>query len=325
MNLRVPKIPRALTNFPVVFEATPAAPIAGAYTPFIIRASGDKAPDVSGPLKEEIHQVEINNQGPYHSNFSENIAVAVIEEAPFSITLETPPTPIVQRGVLKLKVRAQRNEGYDEPITLRFLWNPPGIGSPANIKLEKGQTEIDYEINANADAPTGDWQVCVLADANTPKGPVFVSSTLVPLKVSEPWLTAIIDLSATEQGRNTPVIAKLEYLTKFDGKAKAELMGLPHGTKTNTIEFAHGTAELNFPVEVAKDAAVGKHNGLFLRIEVPNNGSTVLHQTGHEGTLRIDKPTVNVVAAKPKEEKPKDNKPATKPLSRLEQLRQQAK
>jgi hypothetical protein len=165
----------------------------------------------------------------------------------------------------------------------------------------------------------------VLADANTPKGPVFVSSSLVPLKVAEPWLTATIDLSATEQERNVPVLCKLDHLTAFEGKAKAELMGLPHGTKTNPIEFTHGTAELTFPIEVAKDAAIGKHNGLFLRIEVPNNSTTVLHQTGHGGTLRIDKPSPKEVAAKPKDAPKTENKPTAKPLSRLEQLRQKAK
>ncbi|MFC7338836.1 pre-peptidase C-terminal domain-containing protein [Haloferula chungangensis] len=324
MSMHVPEIPRSLTSFPVVFEAQADAAIAGGYVPFTIRSTGDKAPQVSGPLKEEIHHVEVNNQGPYHSTFSEKIAVAIIEEAPFTITLETPPTPIVQRGILKLKVRAHRQDGFDEAINLRFLWNPPGIGSPTNLKLEKGKNEIDYEINANADAPGGEWQVCVLADANTAQGPVFVSSSLVPLKVVEPWVTATIDLSATEQSRNVPVLCKLEYLTTFKGKAKAELMGLPHGTKTKPIEFPHGTADLTFPIEVAKDAAVGKHNGLFLRIDVPDQGTTILHQTGHGGTLRIDKPSQKEVAAKPKADKAKENKPAAKPLSRLEQLRQKA-
>jgi hypothetical protein len=324
LSMQVPPIPRSLNNFPVVFEATPEAPIAGAYHSFTIRATGDKAPKVSGPLREEIHHVEVNNQGPYHSTFSEKIAVAIIDEAPFSISLDTPSTPIVQKGILKLKVRAHRIDGFDAPITLRFLWNPPGIGAPDTIKLEKSESEIDYEINANADAPGGEWQIGMLAEANTPRGPVLVSSSLVPLKVCEPWLSATIDLNATEQGSNVPLICKLEHTTPFEGKARAELMGLPHGTKTKAIEFTQDTKQLTFPIEVAKDAAVGKHSALFLRIHIPHNNSTVLHQTGHGGTLRIDKPSPKQAAAKPTE-KPKDMQPAAKPLSRLEQLRQKAK
>ncbi|MEP4079651.1 peptidase [Haloferula sp.] len=325
MSMHTPPIPRALNSFPVVFEAKADAPLSGAYHPFKITATGDKAPNVSGPLREVVHHIEVNNQGPYHSTLSEKIAVAVVDEAPFSISLDTPVTPIVQRGTLKLKVRAHRKDGFDAPITLRFLWKPPGIGAPNTLKLEKGKNEIDYEINANADAPVGDWQVCIQADANTPKGPVFVSSSLVPLKVREPYLKATIDLSATEQGRNVPLLCKFEHLTKFDGKARAELMGLPHGTKTKQLDFTHGTAELTFPIEVTKDAAVGKHNGLFLRLHIPHKGSTILHQSGHGGTLRIDKPSPKKIAAKPKDEKAKESKPSTKPLSRLEQLRQKGK
>ncbi|MEM9238137.1 MAG: hypothetical protein AAGB14_15305, partial [Verrucomicrobiota bacterium] len=321
VSMKAPPIPRSLNNFAVVFEAAPDAPLAGSYVPFTIAATGDKAPQVSGPLKEAIHHIEVNNRGPYHSTRSEKIAVAVVEEAPLSITLDPPRTPVVKRGVLKLKVRAQRAEGYDGDVTLRFLWKPPGVGAPNTIKLEKGKLEAEYELNANADAPNGDWQVAVLAEANTPKGPVMVSSSLVPLKVAEPWVTATIDLSATEQGRDAPVLCKLEHLSKFDGKAKAELIGLPPGATTQPIEFTHGTPEITFPIQIKPDAKVGKHSGLFLRIHVPHNGTTVLHQTGHGGTLRIDKPAPKKVAAKPKEEKPKDKQPAAKPLSRLEQLR----
>ncbi|MGB6219814.1 hypothetical protein [Haloferula sp.] len=325
IRMHVPPIPRSLNSFPIVLEAAADAPIAGGYHSFTIRATGDKAPEVSGPLREEIHHIEVNNQGPYHSTFSEKIAVAVVDEAPFTLSLDTPPTPIVQRGTIKLKVRAQRKDGFDEAITLRFLWKPPGIGSPATIKLEKGKSEIDYEINANADAPAGDWKICMLAEANTPNGPVVVSSSLVPLKVTEPWLTASIDLSATEQGRNISVISQFEHLKKFEGVAKAELMGLPHGTKTKPLEFVHGTEQITFPIEVAKDAAVGKHSALFLRIQIPDNSSTILHQTGHGGTLRIDKPSPKQVASKTEDQKPKDKNPSAKPLSRLEQLRKQAK
>ncbi len=329
VTMIVPPVPRALNDFPVVFEAAPDAPVEGNYYNFIIRATGDKAPDITGPLREEIHHIEVNNEGPYHSTFSEKIAVAVTNESPFSLTLDTPSVPIVKNGTLKLKVRAQRVEGYKEPITLRFLWKPPGIGTPVTIQLDGDKSEADYEINANADAPPGDWQICVLGEANTPQGPIIVSTPLIPLKVAEPFVTATINLAATEQGRNTPVLCKLGQLAPFDGNARAELIGLPHGTKTTPIEFNKDAAEITFPIDIAADAAVGKHSGLFLRIDVPANGSTILHQTGQGGTLRIDtpappKPDAPVVA-KQETPAPAENQPTAKPLTRLEQLRQQAK
>lgn len=327
VTLGAPMVPRSINAFPVLFEAAADAPIAGAWQSFTVRATGENTPEVAGPLKEEVHQIEINNQGPYHSVFSEKIAVAVIDEAPFHLELETPAVPIVKNGTLQLKVRATRNDGFIEPVTLRFLWNPPGLGSPATINLEKEQNETTYELNANGDAPPGEWQVAVLGEANTPQGPVVVSTSLVTLRVAEPYLTATIDLSATEQGKKVPVLCKVEHLAPFTGSATAELMGLPHGTSTAPIEFSSDQAELTFPVEVAADATVGKHNGLFLRIRVPENGSTILHQTGQGGTLRIDAPAPAPVAANTAEATPApaaESAEPAKPLSRLEQLRQRA-
>ena len=256
VSLRVPPIPRSTSSFPVLFEAAADAPVDGGWHAFAIHSAGDNAPPVSGPLVEEVHHIEINNQGAYHSTRSEKIAVAVTEPAPFSLVVDAPPAPLVARGMLRLGAHLQRAEGFDAPVTLRMLWNPPGIGSPTTVRIDQGKSEAGYEINANPDAPVAEWQVCVLAEADTPDGPVIVSSELVPLRVVDPWVSASIDLGATEQGRNVPVLCKLEQHREFPGKARAELLGLPHGATTQAVEFDKDTGEITFPVEVAADAAV---------------------------------------------------------------------
>ncbi|MGB1130926.1 MAG: hypothetical protein ACPG4K_12805 [Haloferula sp.] len=215
-------------------------------------------------------------------------------------------------------------EGYKKPITLRLPWKPPGIGAPDTVKIEADKNEAHYELNANADIEPGEWQLTVLGIAETDQGQVLVSSGFAPLTVAERSVTGTIQLGATTQGQDVTVLCQLEAEAPFEGKASAELIGLPHGATAGALEFTHETKELSFPVSVAKDATVGKHNGLFLRIRVPFQDGTILHQTAHGGTLRIDKPQP-AVAKKPDHKKPEDNPPAKKPLSRLEQLRQQAK
>jgi len=137
-----------------------------------------------------------------------------------------------------------------------------------------------------------------------------------------------LDLAATGQGKDTAMLAKVEMLKPFDGEASVELLGLPHGATTPILKFAKDQTELTFPITVAADAAVGKHNGVFCRVHVPENGTTILHQAAMGGTLRIDKPAPAPVAkADAPPEKPDAQAKAgtTKPLSRLEQLRQRAK
>lgn len=324
VSMEVPEIPRSLNNFPLLFRAAADAPISGGYHHFRIRSTGEKTPAVDGPLKETIHHIEINNQGPYHSWDSEDIAVAVIEEAPFHIRLDPPAAPIVPRGTVKLGVHIDR-QGYNGKINLRLLWRPPGIGAPEVVPVAEKKDHALYEINATEEAPTGEWKLAVLAEATTPKGPVIVSSEFVTLRVAEPWLSATIDLGATEQGKDTSVSCQLEHAREFDGEGQAELIGLPHGATTSSQTFTSEATNITFPVTVSKDAVVGKHSGLFLRMRIPDSSGKVLHQCAQGGVLRIDKPRPKV-AAKPATPAPKTTpgKPAAKPLSRLEQLRKQA-
>lgn len=328
VTLNSPVFHRSVNATPVVFEAAADAPVAGSLHRFKVKATGD-TPPVEGALRDIVHHVEVNNQGSYHSAECDRIAVAVTDEAPFHLELEPPAVPIVKNGSMQLKVRATRKEGYKEAINLRFLWNPPGIGTPVTVTMPGDQSETLYEVNANGDAAPGEWQVGVLGEANTPQGPVLVSTSLATLKIADPYLGMTIDMAATEQGKPTTVICKVEYPGNFTGNATAELLGLPHGAKTRPVSFPHGQAEIHFPVEIAGDAAVGKHTALFCRVNVPENGTTILHQVGQGGTLRIDKPAATAPPPPPVakgEDKPAaPAPPAEKPLSRLEQLRQKSK
>ncbi len=328
VTMQSPPIPRTITTFPVVFEAAAEAPVAGGLYAFSLHPTGD-APSLTGKLIDTIHHVDVNNEGPYHSASFDRIATAVTVEAPFKIDLDEPAVPIVKNGTLGLRVRVARNAGYAEKITVRFLWNPPGISGPLTLDIPGDQSEISYELNASNDAAVAEWQVCVLAEANTPQGPVLVASALTRLKVAEPYFTMTLDLAATEQGKPTSMLAKIEMIHPFEGKASVELLGLPHGATCPPLTFTKEQSTLTFPITVDADAKIGKHNNLFCRVNVPENGTTILHQTAINSTLRIDAPSpaavakVETIAAKPVDAQPKVE--AAKPLSRLEQLRQRVK
>ncbi len=326
--MRCPAVPRSISSFPVVFEAAADASVAGGLHAFSLRSTGDAAP-LSGQLTDTIQHIDINNEGSYHTASFDRIATAVTAEAPFKVDLETPQIPVVKNGALGLKVNVVRSKDYAEKVVVRFLWNPPGISGPITLDIPGDQSEILYELNANNDAAVGEWQVCVLAEANTPQGPVLVSSALVPLKIAEPHISMTLDLAATEQGKNAAMLAKIEVNQPFEGAAKVELLGLPHGVTASVATFTKDQTELILPIAVAADATVGKHNGIFCRVSVPSNGTSILHQTAAGSTLRIDTPAPAPVAKKSAEPAtptatPPPTEPA-KPLSRLEQLRQRAK
>lgn len=329
IRLITPPIPKSLNSFPVIFEAAPDAPLGVFLQKFKIRAVGEGAPpDSTGPLSDTVNHIEVNNEGVYHSYTTERIPTAVIEQVPFSIELEAPAVPIVKNGKLMLKMRTTRAEGFGGVIVTRFLWSPAGISGPANIDIAPDKTEAEYELNANADAAVGTWEVCVTAESDTPNGKRTVSSRFVPLTIAEPYLNFSLDLAAGFVGQPSAIVAKIEHLREFQGQATAELLSLPHGVTSTPVAFTKDQVEITFPLTLSAEAKPGKTTGLLCKVMVPENGQQILHLTGQGGTLRIDPAPVKEEPkpdAKPAETPPQEvagTQPAAKPLSRLEQLRQ---
>lgn len=326
VKIDVDLAPRNVTSFPVVFEANAEAPVAGSLYQLQVR---DPKTDLPGPVKEEIHHIEVNNAGTYHSTTGERHAIAVIEEAPFLIDLHVPPVPIVRNGTMTLKITATRKEGFTNKIKVTLPWKPPGIGAPTSVEIPKEKNEITMQINANGDAPTTAWRIAVTGEASTDQGPVLVSSKLEPLKIAEPYVSMTIEMAASEPGKNTDMICKLEHHQTFEGEAQVTLHGLPHGATSKPMKITKDQTELIFPLEITKEARLGKHTNVFAQIIVTENGHPIPHTVGSGGTLRLDPPPP--APKKEDEKKEEANKDETtepakkKSLSRLEQLRQAQK
>lgn len=309
-------IPESLNNFPVIFEAAPDAPLGSTLQGFTVSATGDVA--ATAALTDTIHLIEINNEGTYHSIQTDRIPTAVTSPLPFTIAADAPPTPIVHNGKLMLKLRATRSGDFQGKITARLPWFPAGISGPVSIEIPPDKTEADYELNASADAATGTWQICVIAESDTPQGRRAAASSFVPLTVAEPYLTFTLDLAAGQIGVPSAMLAKIDTLREFAGQATAELQALPHGVTSTPVTFTKDQQEITFPLAISSEAKPGKTTGLLCKVSVPENGAPVIHHTAQGGTLRID-------PAPKTEDKPKpqaaSGKPDAKPLSRLEQLR----
>lgn len=310
-------VPKSINSFPVIFEADPGAPLAATLQPFTIRAVDS---DLTGALSDTINLIEINNVGVFHSVSLDRIPLAVTSPAPFSIELLAPKNPIVANGTKMLKMRVNRRDGFKNKITTRFLWSPPGISCPASTEIAPDKSEAEYEINASADAPEGKWQVCVVAEADTPTGRRIVSSQLVTLDVAAPFVSATLDLASARVGQPSAMLAKIEHNRDFQGTATAELLALPHGVTSKPVNFNAGTEEITFPLTVAPDAKTGKSTSILCKILIPGNDGKILHLTAQGSTLRVDAAPKNA-PQKPKQEQVAQ-KPTDKPLSRLEQLRQ---
>jgi hypothetical protein len=316
------KLAADMTVMPVVFEATPDAPPAGALAQLTGRHA-EAAQKIEGGFEQSVILVAVPNQGIYWQRDVDRAAVAVTEEAPFKISIVEPKVPLVHNGSMDLKIVAERKKGYNDPITILPLYNPPGVGSASSVVIPAGQNEVLFPINANGGAPARKWRYAVLGVANVGNGPVWVSSQLATFEIAPPYVTFAMERAASEQGKNTEIFCKVQHNTPFEGAAKVELLGLPNKVTAPVMEISKDTKEFAFKVTVDKTSPVGQHRNIFCRLVIMQNGAPVLHNLG--GTeLRIDAP---LQAKAPPPAKPAAQvaaapaKPPEKRLSRLEKLR----
>lgn len=273
-----------------VFEAAPDAKVAGSLIDVVAKSADGK---VEGGFRQDVNLVYgPPNNTIYYGTRANKLAVAVAEEAPFTLKLVEPKVPIVQNGSMNLKVVAERKKDFTAPIELRFLWSPPGIAAQGTVSLPQGQNEVLYPINANGNAATKTWKIAVIGSAPGANGVVWVSTQLAPLTVAPPFIAMKIPMTAVEQGKDVDVVCKLEQLRPFEGKAKVGLYGLPPAVVAEPAEkeITKDDQEVTFKLKVAANSPAGQHKGLFGQVLVPGEGETMAHSVGSGGVLRIDTP-----------------------------------
>jgi len=325
-------MPANLNTMPVVFEAAIDAPVAGKLVEFNARLKSDEK-NITGSFTNKADYVRAGpGQSIYVWKDVDQLPFAVIDELPFKLEIVQPTVPIVRNGSMLLKVVATKKEGWDQAITLRFPFRPPGIGAKSSIAIPKGQTEVGYPISANGNAAIGDWPVYAIGSSNV-NGGAWSATQMANLAVAEPYIGVSLQKSSVEQAQQTEVVADVQIVKELSSPAKVELLGLPHHVTTTPLEITADTKELVFPITTEADSPAGTHKNIFCRITVTENNEPIIHSRVGKTELRIDKPLPKPVAAAPKPKeapKPAATAEAPKPkpkkrLTRLQKLRLETK
>ena len=156
------------------------------------------------------------NNVPYWTRTVERLAVAVTDEAPFSIEVIEPKVPIVRGGTMDLKVVARRNPGFKAAIAVSLPWNPPGIASKGSVVMPEGMDETEIPINSSNGAELATWRIVVNgtyteippSEPSPPgarrgrgAGRLTVSSRLTKLSVAPQFLSLEFDPVSVERGK----------------------------------------------------------------------------------------------------------------------------
>jgi hypothetical protein len=306
--LNLPSLPPGVTLMsgslagdlmPVIFQAAPDAMVSATVSDVLARPV-DSTKHVGGGYAQTVELIHAPpNDYPYLKTDINRLAVSVANEAPFRIELTPPPVPILEDGQASLHVTAVRKPGFNGPINVSMLYNPPGLNSQATVTIPENQNAVDLPLNANGDAKPKTWQVAVIGSADAGQGTVWTASTLVPLTVSRPFITAQIDRCNTVQGQPVTITCHLSQNIPFDGKAHIRLMGLPNKVSAPGLDVTSADQQALFTATTDPTSPPGQHRDLFCEVTVEKAGVKMVANTAFGGTLRIDQPeTKKEVAAK---------------------------
>lgn len=293
----IPDLPPGVTMFadslaanvdsePLVFEAAPDAPIGGRLLDLM--ATGTNANgQVTGHFHQEAALIEGPNNTTYYYTRVDKLCVAVTKEAPFHLRIVEPKVPLVQAGSMALEVVADRKPGFDEPIEVQMVWNPPGVTSQSEATIPKGATNVLYQLNAGDGAAVRNWKITVLGHATVDGGQLYVSSQLAGLEVATPFLAGKIATLAAIPGKPAKLTVDLQQLKPFAGKAAIRLLGLPEKVSTQAKDITKDDGKVTFDLTVDPKCAPGSFRNLFCAVDVMQEGHVVPHNIASGGILRI--------------------------------------
>ncbi len=215
------------TDVPVLLTAAEGTALNAGLVDLIGQKPDPNQP-ITGGFRQRTGLVRGQNQVEVWGYTTRLMPVVVTQAVPFKIDVVEPKVPLVRGGAMNLKVVATRQEGFNAPIAVRMLYNPPGVGSSGSIVIPEGQTEALIPLTAVGDAEIQKWKIAILGEATVGDGPVLVSSQLAALDVAEPFLAFAFQAAAVEQGQTTELVINVEKKKDFPGTAKVELLGIPN-------------------------------------------------------------------------------------------------
>ncbi|MBL8724481.1 MAG: PPC domain-containing protein [Planctomycetes bacterium] len=237
--------------------------------------------------------VQARNDQPLVVATTRRLPVAVAAAAPFAVEVVPPAVPIVRGAPLALEVRIHRTEGFAEPVRVRSLWSSPGLSS-GQIEIAAASARGLLPFDASGGAPVGRVRLLLVGEALSRGGRVEVCSDWLDLQVDAPWLSVEVGKVRTKTGTEAAMRVQYQTVRPLVGTAEAVLLGLPRGVTAAPVRVALATAgEFVFPLQVAADAAPGRHRSVVVQVRVPSSdaeGAPLVEHRFPAGELRIDAP-----------------------------------
>ena len=281
---------------PVFFSAEPDADIGATLVDLVVEpVDPADRPHFRGGFIQ--NNQATNRRGDYAMYFNQTrkMALAVVDDAAFNLTVKRPEVPLVRNGELALEVTVERHEGFGGAVYCEMDWLPPGVNKQPPLIIPTDETTGVYRLRASGSAEPGEYLISITGRENTGGNPRtaagfhYVCSPPGSLTVGEPYVTIELARSAIERGTVGEIKAEISHHRPFTGTATLSLDRLPFGVEQvapfPTITASDRTA--TFRVKVTTDCLVAQYRDIFCEVLISEGDQEIRQQTG-SGTLRID-------------------------------------
>jgi hypothetical protein len=188
---------------------------------------------------------------------------------PFTLRAAAPEVVFGRSLSAKVKIVAQRQAGFDEPIALAVT--PDKVGLPggvtaAPVTIAQGQNEIELTFVADDKPPLTDFTAVLVGTLKKGNDTHTQPVPAIRLKLAAP-LTLAADAGAAKlaRGSELKLKVKVERNPALAGPVELSLQNLPKGVTAANVTLAADQSETEVALVAAADAAAGAVNNIVVR------------------------------------------------------------
>lgn len=295
VTMTSPRIKPGTTVWPLQFAAEPDTELGGAVITLEARPS-DPAVQVETRNQQNVPFINHPGGDAWRAVQVQKYIVGVTEPAPFSIDIEPPKVALVRGGELAIPVQVTRHRGFSGPVECSVGFADGAIDLPPPIVIPADKSEGLLLLSAQTSAPLGVSPLVVIGstvnesvDPFLGAGQVRVSSPIVEISVSEPYLELASQPDSIRRGEQKLFVWTIQHKTPFEGAARVRLLGLPKGVtvvEPNPV-VTKESKQIAFELRATDEALLGQVTGLTCEVIVPVADQQITQRTGR-GRLRID-------------------------------------
>ena len=308
---------------PVVLEADADAPLQGTLVAWTARS-----PRRTGSFRQVVDLVRGPGDSALYSVEVDRLAIAITEPVPYRVFVVPPATGLTAQGTMEVRVRVERDQGFEGALDVSLPLLPHGVEAPAKQTLPANATEAVFTLMASDKVQPGNWPL--VAEARLARGvargdrslggggrrpsrgglSAAVASPVIPLPLEAAPVRGKILPVAGELGKTVRVECTLNGT--LPGPMQASLDGLPPRAKAQPLTVQPEQRRLTFEVTLDPTTPAGTHATLSVVLAGSKDGSKLSYRVATGGVLLAAQPGKLILG------------PDGKPLSPLEALRAEA-